>query len=181
MIGLLWVTGMRIGEALALDRDDVAVDVDGALLTVRNGKFGKSRLVPLHTTTVEALRVYLQRRDELCPRPLTTALFLSAAGTRKRYNCLRMTFARLLAMAGVRPRSARCRPRLHDMRHSFAVRTLIDWYRDGGDVQARLPLLSTYLGHLEPAYTYWYLHAAPELLAEAARRLDAPPDPEGQS
>jgi len=179
LLGLLWTSGMRVGEALALDRDDI--DLDTAVLTVNAGKHGRARLVPLHPTTVAALRGYLRRRDELYPRPATPALFLSAAGTRKRYTCLRETFARLLRHAGVRPRSARCRPRLHDMRHSFAVHTLIDWYRDGGDVPARLPLLSTYLGHRDPAYTYWYLHAAPELLTEAAHRLDPHPAPEGPS
>jgi integrase/recombinase XerD len=154
LIGLLPVTGLRVAEALALDRDDF--NADHGVLTVHDGKLGKSRLLPLHPTTVDALTAYLRRRDELCPQPATTALFISAAGTRKRYTCLRETFARLLRSAQVRPRSGRCRPRLHDMRHTFAVRTLIGWYRDGGDVQARLPLLSTYLGHNEPAHTYWY-------------------------
>jgi integrase len=115
LIGLLPVTGLRIAEALALDRADF--DIDHALLTVHDGKLGKSRLIPLHPTAVEALTAYLRRRDELYPQPVTTALFISAAGTRKRYACLRTTFARLLYSAHVQPRSGRCRPRLHDMRH----------------------------------------------------------------
>jgi integrase/recombinase XerD len=170
LLGLLAVTGLRVGEALALDRGDL--DLDQAVLTVRAGKHGTPRLVPLHPTTVATLVAYLNQRDQLCPNPSTYALFLSAAGTRKRYSCLRTTFARLLRRAGIQPRSARCRPRIHDLRHTLAVKTLVGWYRDGGDVVARLPLLSTFLGHVEPAYTYWYLHAAPELLAEAAHRLD---------
>lgn len=170
LLGLLAVTGMRVGEALALDRGDL--DLDQAVLTVRVGKHGTSRLVPLHPTTVATLVAYLNQRDQLRPHPSTDALFLSAAGTRKRYSCLHTTFARLVRTAGVRPRSARCRPRIHDLRHTLAVKTLIGWYRDGGDVPARLPLLSTFLGHVEPAYTFWYLHAAPELLAEAVHRLD---------
>ncbi len=178
MIGFLSVTGLRIAEALAVNRDDV--DVEQALLTVNDGKLGKPRLIPLHPTTIDALIAYLRRRDALCPRPATTALFISAVGTRKRYSCLRTTFTHLLRSAQVQPRAGRCRPRLHDMRHTLAVRTLIDWYRDGDDVQARLPLLSTFLGHSEPAYTYWYLHAAPELLTEAAHRLDANHDLEGR-
>jgi integrase len=174
VLGLLAVTGLRVGEALALDRADL--DLDRAVLSVRSGKHGTPRLVPLHPTTVTVLVDYLDQRDRLCPTPRCDALFLSAAGTRKRYTCLRSTFARLLRTAGIRPRSPRCRPRLHDLRHTLAVATLIGWYRDGGDVPARLPLLSTFLGHVEPAYTFWYLHAAPELLAEAAQRLDRKKD-----
>jgi integrase len=99
-------------------------------------------------------------------------LFVSTPGTRLIYVNVSATFVKLVGRAGLTPRSASCRPRPHDLRHSFAVATRLDWYRDGGDVAARLPLLSTYLGHVEPANTYWYLHAAPELLAEAAQRLD---------
>jgi integrase len=99
-------------------------------------------------------------------------LFVSTAGTRLLYCGVHETFQRLVAMAGLRPRSASCRPRIHDTRHSFAVATVLDWYRDGGDVQARLPLLSTWLGHIHPGSTYWYLSAAPELLAMAAQRLE---------
>jgi integrase len=176
LLGLLAVTGLRVGEALALDRDDL--DLDQAVLIVRSGKHGTPRLVPLHPSTVTVLTAYLDRRDRLCPTPHSQALFLSAAGTRKRYSCLRSTFARLLRSTGMRARSARCRPRLHDFRHAFAVKTLIGWYRDGADVAARLPLLSTYLGHVEPAYTFWYLHAAPELLAEAARRRNSRLEPQ---
>jgi integrase/recombinase XerD len=173
LIGLLAISGVRIGEAIRLDVGDV--DLDHGLLVVRESKFGKSRLIPLHATAVSALGDYLHRRPQLPPRPpaSTSALFVSTAGTRLRYENVSWTFVKLVRRAGLRARSASCRPRLHDFRHSLAVRTLLEWYRDGGDVQARMPLLSTWLGHVDPTHTYWYLSAAPELLAEATRRLES--------
>jgi integrase len=170
VLGLLVVTGMRVGEAIRADVDDL--DVEDDLLTVRQSKLGKSRQLPLHPTTTQALRDYLRLRNGSAPTPDTRALFVSTAGTRLLYCGVHETFQRLVAMAGLRPRSASCRPRIHDTRHSFAVATVLDWYRDGGDVQARLPLLSTWLGHIHPGSTYWYLSAAPELLAMAAQRLE---------
>jgi integrase/recombinase XerD len=172
LIGLLAVTGMRIGEAIRLDVRDL--DLDRGLLVVRKSKLGKSRLIPLHPTAVSALGDYLRRRTQLPPRPpvSTPALFVSTAGTRLRYENVSVTFIKLVRRARLRARSASCRPRLHDFRHTLAVRTLLEWYRDGGDVQSRMPLLSTWLGHADPKNTYWYLSAAPELLAEAARRLE---------
>ena len=172
LLGLLAVTGLRVGEAIRLDRGDL--DVAHGLLLVRESKFGKSRELPLHETTVRALQRYLRRRPRLHPRPRpqTEALFLSLAGTRLRYCNVNWTFLRLARQAGLEPRSAACRPRLHDLRHSFAVRTVLDAYRAEADVQARLPLLSTYLGHVDPGATYWYLSAAPELLALAGERLE---------
>lgn len=170
LIGLLRVSGMRIGEAIGLD--DTDFDVEHGLLTVRGTKFGKSRLIPLHPSTTSALRGYQRRRDELNPHPISPALFVSTPGARLRYINVSQTFVVLVRRSGLAVRSAACRPRPHDMRHSFAVATLLDWYRDGGDVAARLPLLSTYLGHTDPKGTYWYLQAAPELLALAAQRLD---------
>jgi len=172
LIGLLAVTGLRIGEMIGLDRDDLDADHDG-LLRVREGKFGKSRLVPLHPTTLAALRDYLQVRDELLPTPASPALLSSTAGTRLRYNNVWRTFHRLVRQAGLTARSPSCQPRIHDLRHSFAVRTLLDGYARGADVQALLPRLSTYLGHTDPKHTYWYLSAAPELLALAGQRVDA--------
>jgi len=170
LIGLLAVTGMRLGEVIGLD--DADFNPEQALLTVRHTKLGKHRLLPLHPTTVTALSVYRRLRDEAFPRPVTAALLVSQAGTRLLNYNVGQTFARLARGAGLAPRSPRCRPRPHDLRHTFAVNTLLDWYRDGADVAARLPLLSTYLGHVAPANTYWYLEAAPELLAQAAGRLD---------
>jgi integrase/recombinase XerD len=171
LIGLLAVTGMRVGEAIRLDRDDLDADHD-ELLRIRHSKFGKSRLLPLHPTTVAALRDYLKVRDELLPAPTSPALLISTAGTRLGYNNVWRTFHRLARQAGLTARSASCRPRIHDLRHSFAVATMLDWYADGADVPALLPRLSTYLGHADPKHTYWYLQAAPELLALAAHRLD---------
>ncbi|MGO8883053.1 MAG: tyrosine-type recombinase/integrase [Streptosporangiaceae bacterium] len=173
LIGLLAVTGMRIGEALALDDGDF--DAGQGMLIVRHAKFGKRRLLPLHQTTVTALQSYQGLRGQVFPRPCSDALLVSSTGDRLRYVNVSQTFVRLARRAGLAARSGGCRPRPHDLRHSFAVATLLDWYRDGGDVASRLPLLSAYLGHVEPANTYWYLHAAPELLAEAARRLGPGP------
>ncbi|HEX6402839.1 MAG TPA: tyrosine-type recombinase/integrase [Pseudonocardiaceae bacterium] len=169
LIGLLSVTGMRIGEAIRLNRDDL--DLDSGVLTVHQSKFDKTRLLPLHATTVTALRDYLQLRDQLHPHPRTPAVFISPAGTRLLYCNIHATWKLLVARTGLKPRSASCRPRIHDLRHSFAVRSLLDAYAAGQDGQARLALLATYLGHTDPAQTYWYLSAAPELLAQAAQRL----------
>lgn len=170
VIGLLAVSGLRIGEALRLDRDDV--DLDDGVLRIRKTKFNKSREVPLHPSAVDALGAYARCRDELCPRPRDPAFFLSVAGTRVLYCNFHLAWLDLVRRAELEPRSARCRPRPHDVRHSFAVRTLLGWYRDGIDVGAHMPLLSTYLGHVHPANTYWYLSAAPELLSLVAARLD---------
>ena len=171
LIGLLAVTGMRVGEAIGLDRDDF--DSGHGLITIRKGKFGKSRELPLHSSTVDALCDYLGRADRPRSEPSTTAFFVSCVGTRLLYPSVQCTFHQLVSRAVLEPRSSTCRPRLHDLRHSFAVRTILDGYRHGGDTQARLTLLSTYLGHLDPGKTYWYLSAAPELLELAGRRLDA--------
>jgi integrase/recombinase XerD len=170
LISLLAATGLRVGEACGLDRDDV--DLESGVLTVRDSKFGKSRQVPVHTTTIQGLRGYQQRRDELQPASSTPGFFVSTRGTRLDAHNLSHTFAGLLAAAGIRVAPSRRRPRIHDLRHSFATATLLDWYRDGVDVQARLPLLSTYLGHADPKSTYWYLTGSPELLALAAGRLE---------
>ena len=170
LVGLLAVSGLRVGEAIRLDRVDL--DPVEGLLTIRNSKFGKSRLVPLHPTTVAALRHYLARPDRPRPSTPTAAIFVSGAGTRLRYCNVNWTFLELVRTAGLRPRSAACRPRLHDLRHTFAVHTVLDAYRADLDVGARLPVLSTYLGHVNPAATYWYLSAAPELLAAAGERLE---------
>lgn len=173
LIGLMAVTGMRGGEVVALDDDDF--DAGRGLLLVRHAKLGKHRLLPLHPTTVTAVQDYRQLRDQRFRRPASPALLVSSAGTRLLYYNVGVTFARLARRAGLAGRSGGCRPRPHDLRHSFAVATLLDWCRDDGDIAARMPLLSAYLGHADPAGTYWYLHAAPELLAEAARRLGAAP------
>jgi integrase len=171
LIGLLAVTGMRVGEAIRLDRTDL--DVATGVVMVRDSKFGKSRELPLHATTVTALREYLRIRDAHQHADVSDALLISPAGTRLIYCNVHATFRQLRTDAGLRPRSSACRPRVHDLRHRFAVQTLLDWYRDGADVPPRLPLLSTYMGHTHPRHTFWYLQAAPELMAIAGRRLEA--------
>jgi integrase/recombinase XerD len=170
LIGLLAATGMRVGEALRLERGQV--DWAEGVLTVHASKFGKSREVPLAPDTVRALAAYARVRDRWLPRPGTPAFFVSTAGTPVAYPHFGAAFRRIIAASGVGAASP-VRPRIHDMRHSFAVHTLAGWYRAGEDVSALLPRLSTYLGHRDPVSTYWYLSAAPELLALAAARLQA--------
>lgn len=170
VIGLLATTGIRIGELIALNRDDV--DRPGRCLLVRNAKFGDTRLLPLHQSTVDALGGYGGVRDQHWPQPKTAAFFVSTAGTRLAYGNVCTTFRHLVRVAGLQARSPRCRPRLHDFRHRLVVVTLIDWYSAGADVAARLPALSTFLGHAHPSFTYWYVSSAPELLSLAAARVD---------
>lgn len=170
LIGLLVVSGMRVGEAIRADRDDL--DLETGVLVIRQGKFGKTRALPLHPSTVTALGEYLELRDRLYRRPKTPALFISSVGKRLIYQNVQMNWLDFVHIAGLQARSATCRPRIHDLRHTFAVNTLLDWYREGVDVRSRMPLLSTYLGHVHPADTYWYLSAAPELLQLAGDRLE---------
>lgn len=167
LFGLLAVSGMRLGEAIGLTRGDV--DLAAGVLTIRAAKFDCARLVPLHPSAVDALRVYAACRDRLCPAPRAGTFFLSSVGTTLLANGVQLTFAQLTRALGLR--TATVRPRLHDLRHSFAVQTLIDWHRGDADVEADLAVLSTYLGHVNPAGTYWYLSAAPELTELAAARL----------
>lgn len=164
LFGLLAATGMRIGEAIRLDRDDL--DGQQQLLIVRHSKFDKSREVVLHPSTLAALRRYARVRDGCWPHPRSPAFFVSRRGTRLIYNDAHRTFRRLARAAGL-PSS-----RPHDLRHSFAVTTLLRWYRQRVDVDAWMPRLSTYLGHAAPESTYWYLTATPELMAIARRRLE---------
>jgi integrase len=180
LFGLLAATGMRIGEAIALDRPDF--DADARTLTVRNAKFGKSRELPLHSTTTSALTQYLRHGDRPRPVGATEALLLSSVGTRLWVSDVQTCFRALRARAGILPRSAACRPRLHDMRHSFAVNTLLDAHRVARGAMP-LPTQSTagslaelpyhpHIQHVNPGKTYWYLHAAPELLELAGGRLE---------
>jgi len=167
---LLAVTGARVGELIRLDRDHV--DWGEGVLVVWDSKFNKSRELALKPSTLDALSAYAAQRVQYCPRPKSASFFVSSAGNRLAYNTVRPTFSRLACQAGLKARSDRCRPRIHDMRHSFAVHTVLGWYRAGLDVEAHLPLLSTYLGHTSPSSTYWYLSAVPELLALAAERRE---------
>jgi integrase/recombinase XerD len=170
LLGLLVVTGMRISEALALDRDDV--DLQDGVLTIRRTKFGKTRLVPVHPTTRDALRAYLRRRDRIFPVARTPGFFLSEWGTRLEKSCVSRAFYDLSRQVGLRGVSDHSGPRLHDIRHSFVVGTVLRWYREGVDVDPRMPVLSTYLGHGHVSDTYWYLSSIPELLRLAASRLE---------
>ena len=171
LISLLAISGIRIGEAIGLDDEDL--DAGRELLVVRHAKYGKHRLVPPHPSAVCALARYAGFRRHAQPRPASPALFLSTAGTRLWHSNIGLTFARLAGRAGITRRSASCRPRIHDVRHSFAVATVLGWYRDGADIPALMPRLSTYLGHTDPQHTFWYLSAAPELMALAGQRLEA--------
>ncbi|MDA8208973.1 MAG: tyrosine-type recombinase/integrase [Actinomycetota bacterium] len=170
LVGLLWVTGMRVGEAIAAEVADFVAGE--GILIIHHAKLDKSRELPLHPTSTLALSDYLKLRQRLLGAPASRALFISPAGTRLLYCNVQNTFSRVLVAAGVGPISERCRPRLHDLRHRFAVDTLADAYRQGADPQHRLALLSTYLGHVNPGATYWYLSGTPELLSLAAARLE---------
>jgi integrase/recombinase XerD len=169
LIGLLAVTGLRVGEVIRLDRADI--DWADAVLMIRESKFGKTRMVPVLDSTLDMLGRYARIRDRLCPQAATASFFVSTAGTRLIYACVGQVFRRLRDRAGIGA-GAEHPPRIHDLRHTFAVRTLLRWYQAGEDVEARLPILSTYLGHRDPRSTYWYLSAAPELLALAASKLE---------
>jgi integrase/recombinase XerD len=171
LIGLLAVTGMRVSEACALDRPDV--ELGEGRLTVRRGKNGRSREIPLHASTVQALERYARARDQLCPHPNDpTAFFLSGWGGRPSRHHVWRWFDQLRRATGLDKETLGRQARLHDVRHTFVLRTLLGWYREADDVEAQLPRLATVLGHVDPADTYWYFEGAPELLALAAARLE---------
>lgn len=169
LFGLLAVTGMRLGEAIALEPNDV--DLDDGVITIRAqaAKLERARLVPLHPTTIQALECYLSARARLCPRPRTNTFFLSSIGTRLSRSAVAKTLRELTTALGLRTDTVH--PTAHHLRHSFAVSALIDWQRSGVVVDEQIAVLSTYLGHVSPAETYWYLSATPELMATAAERL----------
>jgi integrase/recombinase XerD len=171
LFGLLVATGMRVNEALSLNRPDV--DLKLGILHIRRAKFGKSRYVPVHPSTVAALKKYAHTRDRLFPAPLVPAFFISEQGRRITEWIARYTFAKVSQRIGLRAgaKGHGRGPRLQDMRHRFASCTLIHWYRSGLDIERELPKLSTYLGHVHVNDTYWYLQAVPELLQLATRRL----------
>jgi integrase/recombinase XerD len=169
LIGLLAATGMRISEAIKLD--DADIDRQQGVLLVRESKFNKSRYLPVQASTLDALERYARQRDRFCPRPLDPSYFVSLRRRRLDDSAVHTTFRRLCDATGVGA-DAPFPPRLHDLRHTMAVTTLLGWYRQGVDVHSQLPALSTYLGHLNPAHTYYYLTAAPQLLAHAAGMLE---------
>jgi integrase len=170
LLGLLSVSGLRISEALNLRLTDL--DLRESVLTIENTKFGKSRLVPLHPCTLNVLSDYLRRRDRFFARRPASHLFVSSTGNRLDLGAVHRTFYALSRQIGLRGPSASHGPRLHDFRHRFAVQTLLNWYRGGQEIQTRLPILSTYLGHVRVSDTYWYLSAHPELLGQAVDRLE---------
>lgn len=176
LYGLLAATGLRLSEALALDRDDV--DLRAGVLAVRRTKFGKSRFVPVHDSTRRALQHYAHTRDRLAPRRAAPAFLLAEGGTRVTQCSARYNFVVVSRAIGLRPPARGHHhghgPRLHDMRHRLAARTLVRWYREGRDVERELPKLSTYLGHVHVADTYWYIEAVPELLQLATERATRP-------
>jgi integrase len=171
LIGLLAVTGMRVGEAIALH--DADIDADTAVITIRATKFNKSRQVPVTASTIAALEACTALRDDTIVSPKCPNVFVSGEGTPVAYSHFCLTFRRAINAAGIGDPAPLLRPRIHDLRHRFAVGTLLGWHRAGLDVAAMLPRLSTYLGHREPSYTYRYLTATPELLAHAAVLLEA--------
>lgn len=172
LLGLLSVSGLRTGEALNLHVGDI--DFEGRLLLVKDGKFGKSRLVPLHATTLDVIADYIARRHRFFDgRSVSSSLFVSGRGNRIDGADLRKTFYKLSREIGLRGPTDSHGPRLHDMRHLFAVQTLLRWYREGDDIERRLPVLSTYLGHVHVSDTYWYLSCWPELMQEAMIRLES--------
>lgn len=168
LFGLLAVTGMRVGEAISLGREDV--DFGQCLLTLRRAKGNKERLLPLHPSTGRVLRRYAEIRDKTWPRATSSNFFISENGTCLRYSTVNRWFLVLSRRIGLRKPGALHGARLHDLRHRFAIQTLLNWYRSDADVDAHLPELATYLGHGHVADTYWYLSAAPELLRLATNR-----------
>ena len=170
LFGLLAVTGLRLGEALSLRPGDM--DWSEGILTIRGAKFGKSRLVPLHTSTCKVLADYAKRRDQRFGVRVEGHFLVNLNGNRLDKGEVHRAFYILSRQIGLRAVDASRGPRLHDFRHRFAVETLLRWYRNGEDPKRRLPVLSTYLGHAHVTDTYWYLTGTPELLGAAAKRLE---------
>ena len=170
LFGLLAVAGLRISEVLKLEQPDV--DLGEGILTIRQTKFGKTRLVPLHTSTRDVMADYARRRDRFLRSPSAPCFFLNDHGRRLEVSAVHRTFYELSRQIGLRGPTDHKGPRLHDFRHRFAVRTLVAWYRSNQDIERRLPVLSTFLGHGHVADTYWYLSVEPELMGLATRRLE---------
>jgi len=170
VFGLLAVTGMRISEVIALNREDV--DLTQGIISILHAKTRKSRLIPVHRLTLQVLRKYVRLRDQIYPNCQVSNFFLSDQGTALTGYAVRYVFIRLSHQIGLRKTTDSHGPRIHDFRHRFAVKTIIKWYREGVNVENLIPLLSTYLGHTKPSDTYWYLSSIPELIGLAAARLE---------
>ena len=172
LFGLLSVSGLRLGEARNLKLEDV--DLDAQLLTVREAKFGRTRLVPLHDSTCEVLADYIARhRRHWAGQSVSRYLFVSSLGNRLDGGQIHRAFYALSRQIGLRGENDRHGPRLHDFRHRFATRTLVNWYQSKKDPERMLPVLSAYLGHVHIADTQWYLESSPELMAQAMQRLES--------
>lgn len=172
LIGLIVSSGLRPGEAMRLHLTDVDLDSDPPLLRILQTKFRKSRLVPIHTTATRALRAYAEKRRLLGYDGLCEHFFISESTGPLNYHVTARTFVAMARRLSIRGPIGERGASLHDLRHTFAVRRLTTWYREGVDVHARLPELSVYLGHTMPEQTYWYLTATPELLRTAADRFE---------
>lgn len=178
---LLVSTGLRLSEACRLTPKDV--DLEDGVLTVREGKFRKSRLVPLHSTAIEALAWYAARRNACCGSPRSGRFFRTDRAPELKSEAVKKTFSRLRDRLGWTAQGRARRPRIHDLRHTFAVRRLLRWYEDGADIDRKILALATYLGHAKATDTYWYLSALPELMAITSQRFEcfARRDEEGTS
>jgi len=171
LLGLLSVSGMRIGEIINLQLQDA--NLQDSLLTIHGAKFGKTRLVPLHSSTTGVLVDYLSRRAQVFfGRVTSDYFFVTRTGNHLDIGQIHRTFYKLSQQVGLRAVGASHGPRLHDFRHRFAVQTLRHWYQSGEDPQRRLPTLSTFLGHVHVADTYWYLNACPELMVAAVAKFE---------
>jgi len=170
LFGLIAVAGLRVSEGIDLNGEDI--DWSRGVITIRRTKFGKTRLIPVHPSTLRALRKYLRHRERILSKPKTSSFFVSEHGDRLRRVAVGWAFRKVSREIGLRGKCASHGPRLHDLRHTMAVRTLMDWYRAGLNVEQQMPKLSTYLGHTHVGCTYWYLSATPELLRLASTRLE---------
>lgn len=170
LLGLLTVTGLRISEAMNLQVDDL--NLEEAVLKVRAAKLGRWRLVPIHSSTCTAMAEYLDRRTRFFDRPISQFVFVNRCGNRLDIGHVHRTFYALSRQVGLRAPDASKGPRIHDFRHRFALQSLMRWYESGQDPAQRLPVLSTYLGHVCVACTYWYLTSSPQLMTHAMARLE---------
>ncbi|MFT5701738.1 MAG: integrase [Desulforhopalus sp.] len=170
LLGLLASTGLRISEALRLKRNDV--DLHQGVLEVRKTKFRKSRYVPLHQSACKELSKYASFRDQRLPVVQDVSFFLLDNGRSFEYRQAHYAFHCIKVQLGWNASSNGRNPRLYDLRHTFACRRLLAWYKDGLDIDLMMPVLSTYLGHAKVSDTYWYLTGIPELMAIAAARFE---------
>lgn len=170
LFGLLYATGMRVAEALALKPDDV--DLNHGLIAIKQTKFNKSRLIPIHGSTIQALRIYCNKRNKCLEVSEICAFFIMDDGSALKYRAVRYAFLRISGMLGWRSDPKAKHPRIYDLRHTFVCNRLILWYRDKVDVLNALPYLSTYLGHVNITSTYWYITGVPQLMNITSKRFE---------